>query len=60
MPAGTGGRCCLYSISGGSGTLMAEVAESSGVPVPWMPDQPPSMATMPALWVQRTPTMPVT
>jgi acyl-CoA synthetase (NDP forming) len=34
LPAGTGGRCCLYSISGGSGTLMAEVAESSGVPVP--------------------------
>ena len=30
LPAGTGGRCCLYSISGGSGTLMAEVAESSG------------------------------
>ena len=34
LPAGTGGRCALYSISGGSGTLMAEVAESSGVPVP--------------------------
>ena len=34
LPAGTGGRCGLYSISGGSGTLMAEVAESSGVPVP--------------------------
>jgi acyl-CoA synthetase (NDP forming) len=34
LPAGTGGRCCLYSISGGSGTLMAEVAESCGVPVP--------------------------
>ena len=34
LPAGTGPRCCLYSISGGSGTLMAEVAESSGVPVP--------------------------
>ena len=34
MPAGTGPRCALYSISGGSGTLMAEVAESSGVPVP--------------------------
>jgi acyl-CoA synthetase (NDP forming) len=34
LPAGSGGRCCLYSISGGSGTLMAEVAESSGVPVP--------------------------
>jgi acyl-CoA synthetase (NDP forming) len=34
LPAGTGPRCCLYSISGGSGTLMAEVAEASGVPVP--------------------------
>ncbi|HUY64001.1 MAG TPA: acetate--CoA ligase family protein [Acidimicrobiales bacterium] len=34
LPAGTGPNCCLYSISGGSGTLMAEVAESSGVPVP--------------------------
>ncbi|HXQ90610.1 MAG TPA: acetate--CoA ligase family protein, partial [Acidimicrobiales bacterium] len=34
LPPGTGGRCCLYSISGGSGTLMAEVAESNGVPVP--------------------------
>ena len=34
LPAGTSGRCCLYSISGGSGTLMAEVAESAGTPVP--------------------------
>jgi len=34
LPPGTGGRACLYSISGGSGTLMAEVAESAGVPVP--------------------------
>jgi acyl-CoA synthetase (NDP forming) len=34
LPAGTGPNCCLYSISGGSGTLMAEVAEASGVPVP--------------------------
>jgi acetate---CoA ligase (ADP-forming) len=34
VPAGTGPNCCLYSISGGSGTLMAEVAEASGVPVP--------------------------
>ena len=33
LPAGTGPNCCLYSISGGSGTLMAEVAESSGVPL---------------------------
>jgi acyl-CoA synthetase (NDP forming) len=39
LPAGTGGRCCLYSISGGSGTLMAEVAESSGVPVPVLSPQ---------------------
>ncbi|MHB8439576.1 MAG: acetate--CoA ligase family protein [Acidimicrobiales bacterium] len=30
----TSSRCCLYSISGGSGTLMAEVAEASGVEVP--------------------------
>ena len=34
LPGGTGPRCGLYSISGGSGTLMAEVAESAGVPVP--------------------------
>jgi acyl-CoA synthetase (NDP forming) len=34
LPAGTGPNCCLYSISGGSGALMAEVAESHGVPVP--------------------------
>ncbi|MGH9029799.1 MAG: CoA-binding protein, partial [Acidimicrobiales bacterium] len=34
LPAGTGPRCGLYSISGGSGTLMAEVAELHGVPVP--------------------------
>jgi len=39
LPAGTGGRCCLYSISGGSGTLMAEVAESSGVPVPQLAER---------------------
>jgi acyl-CoA synthetase (NDP forming) len=38
LPAGTGGRSCLYSISGGSGTLMAEVAESAGVPVPVLSD----------------------
>jgi acetate---CoA ligase (ADP-forming) len=42
LPAGTGARCCLYSISGGSGTLMAEVAESSGVPVPVL--APPTQA----------------
>ncbi len=34
LEAGTGSRCALYSISGGSGTLMAEVAEASGVEVP--------------------------
>jgi acetate---CoA ligase (ADP-forming) len=34
LPAGSGPNCCLYSISGGSGTLMAEVAESNGVPLP--------------------------
>ncbi|MHB1503134.1 MAG: acetate--CoA ligase family protein [Acidimicrobiales bacterium] len=34
LPAGTGARCALYSISGGSGALMAEVAESHGVEVP--------------------------
>ena len=34
LPAGTGPRVALYSISGGSGALMAEVAESHGVPVP--------------------------
>jgi acyl-CoA synthetase (NDP forming) len=42
LPPGTGGRCCLYSISGGSGTLMAEVAESRGVPVPVL--SPPTQA----------------
>ncbi len=31
LPAGTGPNCALYSISGGSGTLMAEVAEAAGV-----------------------------
>lgn len=34
LPPGTGPNACLYSISGGSGALMAEVAESHGVPVP--------------------------
>jgi len=34
LPPKTGARCCLYSISGGSGTLMAEVAEQAGTPVP--------------------------
>lgn len=39
LPEGTGPNCCLYSISGGSGTLMAEVAESEGVPVPVLSDK---------------------
>ena len=34
IPRGTGPNACLYSISGGSGTLMAEIAETAGVPVP--------------------------
>ena len=34
LPPGIGPRCALYSISGGSGTLMAEVADSFGIPVP--------------------------
>jgi acyl-CoA synthetase (NDP forming) len=34
LPAGIGPRAALYSISGGSGTLMAEVADSFGIPTP--------------------------
>jgi acetate---CoA ligase (ADP-forming) len=34
MPAGTGTRCALYSFSGANSTIMGEVAESYGVPVP--------------------------
>ena len=34
LPAGTGPRCALYSVSGGSTTLMAETAETFGVPAP--------------------------
>lgn len=34
LPPGTGPNVCLYSISGGSGTLMAEIAETAGVPTP--------------------------
>jgi acyl-CoA synthetase (NDP forming) len=33
LPAGTGPNVALYSISGGSGTLMAEIADASGVPL---------------------------
>ena len=38
LPAGTGPRTALYSISGGSGTLMAEMAERCGVPLPRLSD----------------------
>src|SRR5262249_49778292 len=34
LPRDTGRNACLYSISGGSGTLMAEWAETTGVPAP--------------------------
>ena len=34
LPPGTGTRVGLYSISGGSGTLMAEMAETHGIEVP--------------------------
>jgi acyl-CoA synthetase (NDP forming) len=34
LPAGTGSNVALYSISGGSGTLMAEQAQLAGLPVP--------------------------
>jgi acyl-CoA synthetase (NDP forming) len=34
LPRGTGARAALYSISGGSGTLMAESAELAGVSLP--------------------------
>ncbi len=39
LPAGTGSRVGLYSISGGSGTLMAELAESAGLEVPQLTEQ---------------------
>jgi acyl-CoA synthetase (NDP forming) len=38
LPAGVGARVGLYSISGGSGTLMAESAELAGVRVPRLSD----------------------
>jgi acyl-CoA synthetase (NDP forming) len=44
LPAGTGPNVCCYSISGGSGTLMAEVAEQHGVRLPAL-----SQATQEAL-----------
>ena len=34
LPRGTGPALCLYSISGGSGTLMAEIAETAKLPIP--------------------------
>lgn len=34
LPAGTGPNCALYSVSGGSTTLMAELADSYGVCFP--------------------------
>ncbi|WP_269933000.1 acetate--CoA ligase family protein [Aminobacter sp. HY435] len=34
LPAGTGPNCALYSVSGGSTTLMAELADSYGVSFP--------------------------
>ncbi|WP_198292923.1 acetate--CoA ligase family protein [Hoeflea sp. 108] len=34
VPAGSGPNCALYSVSGGSTTLMAELADSYGVSVP--------------------------
>src|SRR5437588_6124295 len=40
LPAGTGEGMCLYSISGGSGTLMAEVAGQHGPPLPAPSDDP--------------------
>lgn len=34
LPAGTGPNVCMYSISGGSGTLMMEQAEKHGIALP--------------------------
>ena len=39
LPPGTGPRVCHYSISGGSGTLMAEVAERAGVEAPRLTEE---------------------
>lgn len=38
LAPGTGPNAALYSISGGSGTLMAEMAELAGVPLPRLDD----------------------
>ena len=38
-PAGCGRGVCLYSISGGSGTLMAEVAEAAGLSLPALSEE---------------------
>ena len=39
LPARTGDGLCLYSISGGSGTLMAEVAEQHGLTLPALSEE---------------------
>ncbi len=39
LPAGTGPRAGLYSVSGGSGTAMAELCEQAGVPMPRLTQQ---------------------
>lgn len=39
LPRGIGSRAALYSISGGSGTLMTEVAESYGIAVPELSEE---------------------
>ena len=44
LPPGTGSRVGLYSISGGSGTLMAEIAEAAGLVVPTL--SPETQAAM--------------
>jgi acyl-CoA synthetase (NDP forming) len=44
LPPGTGTRVGLYSISGGSGTLMAEIAEAAGLEVPTLTE--PTQAAM--------------
>jgi acetate---CoA ligase (ADP-forming) len=39
VPRGTGPRCALYSFSGANVTIMGEVAEQFGVPVPTFSEQ---------------------
>jgi acetate---CoA ligase (ADP-forming) len=38
LPAGTGPRCAMYSVSGGTSALMAENAARFGIPMPVYPD----------------------